>query len=75
MEKIDHNILLLDAPRAARFIGVGRTHFYAMHSSGRLGPMPVNLGRRTLWRKKELEAWVDNDCPGREKWLQFKKAL
>ena len=63
--------LLLSAEEAAELIGVGRTHFYALHSSGRLGPMPVQLGRRTLWNRKELESWVAAGCPAREQWLRM----
>ncbi|MBW8039222.1 MAG: helix-turn-helix domain-containing protein [Planctomycetes bacterium] len=62
--------LLLSAVDAARLISVGRSHFYALHSSGRLGPRPIRLGRRTLWNRKELESWVAAGCPAREKWLQ-----
>lgn len=58
----------LTATEAAKLIGVGRSHFYAMHSSGRLGPMPISLGRRTLWKRKELENWVSADCPPRGQW-------
>ncbi|MHC4230230.1 MAG: helix-turn-helix transcriptional regulator [Planctomycetota bacterium] len=60
--------LLLSTTDAAKLIGVGRTHFYAMHSSGRLGPLPVRLGKRTLWNKAELEDWVGGGCPSRERW-------
>ncbi len=60
--------LLLSTVDAAKLIGVGRTHFYAMHSSGRLGPLPVRLGKRTLWNRAELETWVADGCPSRERW-------
>ncbi len=63
--------LLLSAVDAAKLISVGRSHFYALHSSGRLGPMPIQLGRRTLWNRKELESWVAAGCPAREQWLQM----
>jgi predicted DNA-binding transcriptional regulator AlpA len=64
MAKLNDNPLLKDAllvsaAGAAALIGVGRSHFYAMHSSGRLGPMPVRLGRRTLWRRDDAEmSWL-----------------
>ena len=63
--------LLLNANDAAKLISVGRSHFYALHSSGRLGPMPIQLGRRTLWNRKELESWVAAGCPARERWLRM----
>lgn len=61
--------LLISAAEAATMIGVGRTLFYELNTSGRLGPMPVRLGRRTLWRKAELAEWVESGCPVREKWI------
>ena len=67
--------LLLSTEDAAKLIGVGRTHFYGMHSSGRLGPLPVRLGKRTLWNRAELEGWVISDCPPREKWQQIKSEI
>ena len=60
--------LLLSTEDAAKLIGVGRTHFYALHTSGRLGPLPVRLGKRTLWSRAELEDWVSSGCPSREQW-------
>jgi excisionase family DNA binding protein len=66
--------LLLSAVDAAKLISVGRSHFYALHSSGRLGPMTIRLGRRILWSRKELESWVAAGCPARGQWLQMKEA-
>jgi len=63
------NPLLLGADDAAALLGIGRTLFYSLHSSGKLGPQPLSLGRRTLWRRRELEDWVAAGCPIRERWL------
>ncbi len=63
--------LLLSAGDAAELIGIGRTQFYELHSSGRL-PLPLTLGKRKLWRAEELRLWVQADCPSAEKWLQMK---
>ena len=67
------NPLLISAENSAQLLGIGRTLFYSMHSSGRLGPLPVNLGRRTLWNRKELESWVEADCPPRCRWQEMKE--
>jgi len=64
--------LLLSAEDSAALLGIGRTLFYSMHSSGRLGPLPVKLGRRVLWNRKELEAWVEAGCPARLQWRNRK---
>lgn len=66
--------LLLSAAEAAQLLGVGRTLFWSMHSSGRLGPLPTRLGRRTLWRRRELEDYVAAGCPARDKWMEIRKA-
>ena len=66
--------LLLDGAEAAAMIGVSRSHLYALHSSGRLGPLPVRLGKRTLWRRDELERWVADACPSRQQWQTMKDA-
>lgn len=64
--------LLLSVEDSAELLGIGRTLFYSMHSSGRLGPLPVKLGRRVLWNRKELEAWVEAGCPARLQWRNRK---
>jgi predicted DNA-binding transcriptional regulator AlpA len=63
--------LLLSAEDAARVLGIGRRHFYSLHSSGRLGPQPVKLGKRSLWIRQELERWAAARCPTREQWLHL----
>ncbi len=60
--------LLLNAIEAAALLGIGRSHLYGLHASGQL-PMPVKLGRRSLWRRDELERWVQAGCPVRGKWV------
>lgn len=62
--------LLVDAREAARLCGVGRTLWLQLASAGRV-PMPVRLGRRTLWRCRGpggLAEWVAAGCPGRDRW-------
>ena len=65
--------LLLSAKEAAKLLGICPNHFYTIHNSGRLGPLPVRLGRRVLWSLKELEAWIADDCPARRQWQAYKK--
>lgn len=64
--------LLLSAKDASGLLGIGRTLFYGLNSSGRL-PQPVRLGGRVLWRRSELEDWTVAGCPNREKWEQLKQ--
>ena len=64
--------LLLSVENSAELLGIGKTLFNSMHSSGRLGPLPVKLGRRVLWNRKELEVWVAAGCPARQQWQNRK---
>ena len=66
--------LLLDAREAARLCGVSMRTWWALHSAGKT-PLPVRLGRRTLWRFDELAAWIVAGCPARDRWEQIKQAL
>lgn len=58
---------LLDAHAAAAMCGIARTLWLALHNSGRI-PLPVRLGRRVLWRKAELSAWIEAGCPPQSAW-------
>jgi predicted DNA-binding transcriptional regulator AlpA len=59
----------LDARSAAAALSVGRTLFYQLCASGRIGPLPVRLGERSLWVRAELESWATAGCPPRAVWL------
>ena len=61
--------LLLNATEAARLCGVGRTLWSEMHAAARV-PVPIRFGRRVLWRREELEAWVRAGCPARHRWQE-----
>jgi len=71
MNKTKNYPLLASAQQAAELLGVSRSHFYALHTSGRLGPLPVKLGRRALWVRGQLELWAEKNCPPRMKWLEL----
>jgi len=60
--------LLVDSTEASRLCGISRTMWWSLHSAGRV-PMPVRLGRRTLWSVEELRGWIAAGCPPRERWL------
>lgn len=75
MPEIGSNPLLIPVEEVARLLSINRATVWSMHSSGRLGPLPVRLGRRTLWGFDELKAWTAAGCPAREKWLELKEAI
>ena len=67
--------LLLSAAEVAGLLGISRSAFYSLLSSGRIGPLPVRLGRSVRWSIDELKAWlsardpVTGSLPNRDKWL------
>ncbi|HPC96469.1 MAG TPA: helix-turn-helix domain-containing protein [Sedimentisphaerales bacterium] len=61
--------LLLDAKAVATMLSISRATLYRMSNTGQLGPMPITLGRRKLWRHEEILAWVRAGCPPRGVWL------
>ena len=65
--------LLVSAEQAAAMLSIGRTHFYAMLNSGRIGPIARKLGRRSLFSVQELRDWVDGGMPVRQRWIEQKK--
>ena len=65
--------LLLDAKAAAGLCAVSLRTWWSLHSAGRV-PVPVRLGRRTLWRRVEIVAWVAAGCPARDRWQAVRGA-
>ena len=63
-------LLLVDAAEAARRLSISKRHFLTMDITGRVGPKPVRLGGRVLWRAEELSKWVSRGCNCREIWLR-----
>jgi len=64
--------LLLSAAQAAAMLSISRGHFYVLHHSGRLGPLPIRLNKSVRWRVAELEEWTKKGCPPRVKWLEIR---
>jgi excisionase family DNA binding protein len=58
--------LLCSAAEACRLLGIGKSLFYALKSSGRL-PAPVRLGRAVRWNRETLIAWCNAGCPSAER--------
>ena len=60
---------------AARLLGVGRSTLDALERAGRIGPRPVDLGRKVvLYPLAELRAWSACGCPPRVEWLRRREA-
>jgi len=64
--------LTVDAPGAAKLIGISQTHFWMQLSGGRI-PAGFRLGRRRLWAVEDLKAWIAAGAPTADKWRAMKK--
>lgn len=63
----------LPAADAARLLGISRSQFFKLHSSGKV-PMPVYLTPRCpRWRRTELLDWLAAGCPDRLTWTKLPK--
>jgi excisionase family DNA binding protein len=65
----DFEPLGLSAAEAAMLLGVSESHFYCLHKTGRLGPLPVRMGRAVRWSRQELVDWFNAGSPPRKRWL------
>ena len=68
----DQSGLLLNAVKAAEFLGISKRHFFRIDATAAI-PRPVQVGmsNRRYWRRDELAAWVAASCPSREQWEQL----
>lgn len=64
---------LVDVKAVAWMLSISVRQVWNMHQTGALGPLPVKLGTRTLWRKDEIEAWISAGCPRRDRWIYMVK--
>lgn len=63
---------MVGANQAAYLLGISRTTLYSMNANGQLGPRPHKYGRRSLWERAELEAWIKAGSPSRQAWSQIR---
>jgi excisionase family DNA binding protein len=65
--------LLIPDTEAAHLAGVSRAHWHRLRAAGKLPPA-VRLGRKVLWRRTEIIAWVEAGCPDSRTWAEMKAA-
>ncbi len=63
----------LTAADAALLLGISESHFYCLHKTGRLGPLPVRMGRAVRWSRQELVEWFNAGSPPRSRWQGIRK--
>jgi predicted DNA-binding transcriptional regulator AlpA len=65
--------LLIGAKEAGQLCNRSPASWWRDHASGRV-PAPVKLGGKTLWRRAELERWIEAGCPSRRAWEALEKS-
>jgi predicted DNA-binding transcriptional regulator AlpA len=58
----------LDSHAAAAYVGVSRSLFLSLVSSGDVAPLPVRIGHRKVWNRLELKHWLASGAPHRNEW-------
>lgn len=61
--------LMVDVRGVAALLGVSARHVQGLDYSGRLGPMPVKLGRSARWSVQEIRDWISGGCLPRAQWI------
>jgi excisionase family DNA binding protein len=64
---------LIPDTAAAALAGVSRAHWQRLRAAGKLPPA-VRLGRKVLWRRAEVIAWIDAGCPDGKVWAAMQAA-
>jgi len=65
--------LLIPDTGAAALCGVSRASWHRWRAAGKL-PLPVRLGRKLLWRRREVELWIEAGCPAANVWAAMQAA-
>jgi predicted DNA-binding transcriptional regulator AlpA len=64
--------LCLDRTALASELLISRAMVAKLNASGRL-PAPIHLGRRVLWPREEIEAWLRAGAPDRQRWTAMRR--
>ncbi len=63
--------LLVSAKGLAAMLSCSARHIQTLDASGAI-PVPIRLGRRTLWSVEIIRQWCAAGCPTRDKWMEQK---
>ncbi|HZZ76909.1 MAG TPA: helix-turn-helix domain-containing protein [Gemmataceae bacterium] len=59
--------LLIPDTEVAALCHCSRSHWHTLSAAGKVPPS-VKLGRKRLWRRAEIEAWINAGCPDASTW-------
>ena len=60
---------LITAGEFGEMLRVNRSTIWSWHNSGKI-PRPIRVGGATRWKIQEIQDWISQNCPPREKWEQ-----
>jgi len=63
---------LLTISDVCKMLNISRAEFYRLDASGKFAPLQVGLCRKVLYRKAEIQSWIQAGCPHRKQWLIMK---
>jgi hypothetical protein len=66
--------LLIPDTAAAALANVSRAHWHRLRAAGKIGPAAVRLGRKVLYRRLEIVAWIEAGCPDLATWRAMRAA-
>lgn len=75
IEPLQIESALLTMEQTCQLINVKRATFYNLRVSGKFAPLPVNLCRKVLYVRSEVESWIKSGCPHRKQWQILRKEL
>jgi len=55
-------------------LSISRSSFFSLRSAGRIPLTPIRLSTKLLYRAEEVRAWVAQNCPAAERWIQLQGA-
>lgn len=64
---------LLTIEQTCELINVKRATFYKLKATGKFAPLSVQLCRKVLYRRGEIEDWIRAGCPHRKIWQSMKE--
>ncbi|OHB77246.1 MAG: hypothetical protein A2Z25_12030 [Planctomycetes bacterium RBG_16_55_9] len=66
---------LLSILQTCEYLSISRPTLYKLAASGKLGPKPISLCRKVLYRRVELDQWIAAGCPHRRAWSSMKGGI
>lgn len=58
-------VVALSLPDVLRQAAISRSTFYHLMQTGQ-APMPGKIGKRSIWKKSEIDAWLEARFAARE---------